>query len=118
VGLLSRVLLPAGAIEVSLMLLYLLARSSFQERRRSVLVGYLPEVFSGSEEYAMYFACFGMGVRCGMDGSLLFYVQKTLKKNWWSYAYNVFRILLIETEIFNNYKRIIRKKSNNEEYVL
>jgi hypothetical protein len=53
-----------------------------------------------------------------MDGSLLFYVQKTLKKNRWSYAYNVFRILLIETEIFNNYKRIIPKRSNNEEYVL
>jgi hypothetical protein len=82
-------------------------------------VGYLPEVFSLSEEYAMYFAYFGIGVCCGMDGSLLFYVQKMLKKNGWSYAYNVFRILLIETEIFNNYKRIILKsRSNNEEYVL
>jgi hypothetical protein len=88
-----------------------------KQGRRSVAVGYLPEVFSPSEQYDMYFACFGMGVCCGMDGSLLFYVQKTLKKNGWSYAYNVFRILLIETEIFNNYKRIIRKRCNNEEYV-
>jgi hypothetical protein len=51
-----------------------------------------------------------------MDGSLLFYVQKMLKKNGWSYAYIVFRILLmIETKIFNNYKRIIWKRCNNEE---
>jgi hypothetical protein len=50
---------------------------------------------------------------CGMDG-LLLYVQKTLKKNLQNYAYNVFRILLMVTEIFNNYKRIIWKRYNKE----
>jgi hypothetical protein len=50
----SRVLLPAGAIEVNLTSLYLLTGSSFQERRRSVPpVGYLPEDFSKSEEYML-----------------------------------------------------------------
>jgi hypothetical protein len=38
---------------------YLLTGSSFQERR-SVPVGYLPEVFSPSQEYAIYFASFGI----------------------------------------------------------
>jgi len=50
---------------------------------------------------------------CGMD-CLLLYVPKTLKKNPWNYAYDVFRILLIVTKIFNNCKRIIGKRCNNE----
>jgi hypothetical protein len=93
----------------------LLTGSSFQERRRrSVPVGYLPEVFSPSEEYAIcilpvlaweYIIVEWMVHYC--------FMFKKQEKRVELYAYNVFRILLIETKIFNNYKRIIPKRSNN-----